>query len=380
MRILHINLALVGIGRYGIGMGKALAEVLGAKVCSVFNASLLHEEGMQDEQTLNFPYKAYSMASPSQQLAAAGRILVWARKFAPDVIHVSSGSVGPFGIKLILWPLLARLAPLVITEHDPAPHSGVDASWSARVGRWWVRYWTRHFVVHGPQCRNMLLRQGINESRISLGRHGIFAPAACSNHEQQQRDSQCILFFGALRPNKGIELLLSIADTVVQNCPQARFVVAGSSAFGRELQDSQWPARLQNMLGQMRSRPYFEVHERFVPDDEVEALFARAEITLMPYLDATQSGVAMLAMPRGSTVVATNVGDFADIITHGHTGMLCPPQADAMAQALINLLQHPQKSRRLAEAARSFALQELSWQAIVRQRLLPVYRQLAGEK
>jgi glycosyltransferase involved in cell wall biosynthesis len=379
IRVVHMNWALTGIGRYGLCLGQALSDLMGKNVLSVFNRELLERTGLTQVSDLNFEYRSYRIKTWKEQILSSISVIQQVRDFAPGLIHISSGSVAPLGVKLLLWPIMSRLAPILITEHDPSPHSGVDSRWPARLGRKVVHHFAAHYLVHGQKCREMLKDKGISGEKISLGRHGTFVGQCQQGQPPISRDQNRVLFFGALRPNKGVELLLPIADEVIKWCPQARFVVAGSADFGRELDDRAWPSRLQGILQEMRSRPYFEVHDRFVPESEVDSFFYSSAITLLPYLDATQSGVAMLAMPRGAAVVATNVGDLGEVVRHEETGLLCSANVHELAMAVIDLLRNSKKRQRIAASAHDFVHREYSWASIA-SHLLELYTSLQHSK
>ena len=129
----------------------------------------------------------------------------------------------------------------------------------------------------------------------------------------------------------------------------------------------------------MRLLPYFEVYEGFVPDEQVEYFFRRSAITVMPYKDATQSGVAMIAMPFGSTVAVTDVGDISEVVENGKTGILCAVDIQEIAMALIDLLGNPEKTKRLGCAGRDFAISNCSWANSVK-KTMPIYESIIYKK
>jgi glycosyltransferase involved in cell wall biosynthesis len=101
-------------------------------------------------------------------------------------------------------------------------------------------------------------------------------------------------------------------------------------------------------------------------------------VTLLPYLEATQSGVALMAMPLGSVVVATRVGDLPDIIEDGVTGFLCDPEPGAIAAKLMQVLSDRDRLERVrAEAARR-AKEQWNW-ARVAERTAQGYRDVLSQ-
>jgi glycosyltransferase involved in cell wall biosynthesis len=75
--------------------------------------------------------------------------------------------------------------------------------------------------------------------------------------------------------------------------------------------------------------------ERYIGDDEVEALFRAADVTVLPYRSGTQSGVTHVAYALGSPVIATTVGGITETVRDGETGLTCPPEDPVALAATI---------------------------------------------
>jgi len=84
----------------------------------------------------------------------------------------------------------------------------------------------------------------------------------------------------------------------------------------------------------------FIIYNEYIPNERVPEMFRRASIVVLPYIEATQSGVIPMAYTFARPVVATTVGSLPEIVDDGHTGLLVPPRdAQALADAIIRLLQ-----------------------------------------
>lgn len=134
-----------------------------------------------------------------------------------------------------------------------------------------------------------------------------------------------LLFFGLVRPYKGLDVLL----TALRGVPQARLTVAGEF-WGDALPDAR---RRGHALGEQ-----LDLRPGFVPDEGLPDLFAAHDAVVLPYRSATASQNARLAHAYGLPVIATRVGSFAADVEDGVDGLLVPPgDPEALAAALRSL-------------------------------------------
>jgi len=372
MRVLHVNLSPGGLGRYGALFAAAIARRSDVDVLSVFEPDLLRSEPIKhildDLPRVEAPFLTFA-----QRLKAIPRLRKTLRRWKPDIVHDTAGSGLTLGA--IALANVTRNIPWVVTEHDPVPHLGMGISFHSRLARRLIRRRAAHIFVHGPVGKEQLVSQGVDSSRVNVIYHGELGSffSQVSTEKDIEREEKTILFFGALRPNKGVELLIPIADKMHSQFPDVQFIVAGSPEVSRELKKNGWGVKLQTILRKMRSCPYFEVHDRFIPDKEVASFFQRASITLLPYLDATQSGVAMVAMPLGSIVVATRVGDIPYVIQDGQTGFLTEANVESVVAKLSFVLSYAREMQKIRDNARTWAERECNWDRIAGQ-AAEVYR------
>jgi len=112
--------------------------------------------------------------------------------------------------------------------------------------------------------------------------------------------------------------------------------------------------------------------------DDVEALLQAADLFILPSLDEGMPMSLLEAAGRRLPVVVTPVGDVADLITDGETGLLIPPEdVPALVQAITRLMEDPSLGRRMGEAVFKKLEQEYSSEAMYRH-YAEVYGLFAG--
>jgi glycosyltransferase involved in cell wall biosynthesis len=107
------------------------------------------------------------------------------------------------------------------------------------------------------------------------------------------------------------------------------------------------------------------VLNRYIADDEVEAMFRATDVTVLPYRAGTQSGVTHVAYALGSPVIATRVGGITETVREGETGLTCPPEdPEALARVLVRFFGEGLRERMAGPIAALKA--EHSWDALAR--------------
>ncbi len=184
-----------------------------------------------------------------------------------------------------------------------------------------------------------------------------FAPwdPGLSELSPSDREPARLLFFGKIRRYKGLEVLLEALGRLDGKL-EFEATIAGEFYL-----DSRPLHRLADRLG-LAKRIRWE--SRYLPDSEVPALFRSADLVVLPYLEATQSGVIPLAYQFEVPVIATSVGGLSEQVRDGKTGFLCPPgDAAALADAVLRYFAQRRQSE-FRENIRRFRA-GLSWQQVI---------------
>ncbi|WP_322816023.1 glycosyltransferase [Chloroflexus sp.] len=155
---------------------------------------------------------------------------------------------------------------------------------------------------------------------------------AALRHQWQVPDRRRILlFFGFVRPYKGLEYLIQALAEVRQQLDVHLLVVG-------EIWGS--PAYYQRYAAEFGVTEAITFVDRYVSNEELPAIFSTADVVVLPYVSATQSAVVQLAFGFGKPVITTNVGGLPEVVQDGVTGLIVPPQdAHALAQAIVHYFQ-----------------------------------------
>jgi glycosyltransferase involved in cell wall biosynthesis len=278
-----------------------------------------------------------------------------------DVVHFQWLTVQA----LDRWLLPAR--PTVLTAHDLLPRE-------PRPGQAWAQ--RRLYdavdavVVHSGYGRELLVSElGVDPGKVRVIHHGAFEHLTALDHEVPLPaelagvEGPVVLFFGLLRPYKGVDTLLD----------------AWRGVSGAEL----WIVGRPRMdLAPLRAGAGAGVRfvPRFVADAELPALFRRADIVVLPYARTERldwSGVLATALAFGKPIVVSDVGGFGEVAAAGAARVVPPADPDALRAALVGLLSDPRERAGLASGALSAARGTYSWEAAARE-TLALYRDLVG--
>jgi glycosyltransferase involved in cell wall biosynthesis len=145
-----------------------------------------------------------------------------------------------------------------------------------------------------------------------------------------------LLSFGRLLPYKGLDLLADSLKLLGAR-PGLTVRVIGSGPESPE-------------LTVLRGLPGVTVENRWVPETEVGALFSWADAVVIPYREASQSGVAAVALAANRTIVATNVGGLAEQLVNESLAVLCDPDAASLAEGLRRVIDAPPHANAAPEA------------------------------
>ncbi len=142
-----------------------------------------------------------------------------------------------------------------------------------------------------------------------------------------------ILFFGFIRGYKGLDTLLAAMPGIIRRVPGVHLLIVGEF-FEEKGQGKEWYLAKIKELGIEGS---VTVHDSYVPNEEVAEWFSASDALVLPYHEATNSGIVQIGYNFATPAVVTNVGSLSEVVLDGTTGFVVPPGdlerlADAVAR------------------------------------------------
>jgi glycosyltransferase involved in cell wall biosynthesis len=268
------------------------------------------------------------------------RIARLVRDFHPSVVHSQIHKD---------WRLLlaARApgcrVPNVVTIHDITDHPGTPPQRRLiqRVVEQSLLRGANGYIVHGHSLASRVEKQPWYRpgSPVFSIPHGVLAQPAA---QKPLPERPTVLFFGRMEYYKGLDVLIQAVEMCKGRLPDLRVIVAGR---GPELERCRELAQGDDC---------FEWHEEFIADHDIPGLFARSSLVVLPYREASQSGVALLAFANRRAVVATDAGALSEAVDNGVTGaVVAAGDPNALARALCDLLTDPSRLGTMSDAAYS---------------------------
>ncbi|MBU0722336.1 glycosyltransferase family 4 protein [Patescibacteria group bacterium] len=238
--------------------------------------------------------------------------------------------------------------PIVYTVHDPAPHLGENSIvaffYQLMVGR------AKKIIVHSKIHKEYFLKKGFFEKRVFQIQHGDYS-FLVKWQKPEIKEENNILFFGRIEKYKGIKYLLEAFYLVQKEIPRVKLVIAGQGDL--------------SSYDLIKQSSNIEILNYFIPDSQIAELFQKAKLAVLPYIEATQSGVISIAYAFKKPVVATLVGGLPELVEDGKTGYLVKPfDSRALAQAIIKILEDDETRTTMGKNGFEKMKKELSWDKI----------------
>ena len=260
--------------------------------------------------------------------------------------------------------------PVVLTAHDVMPR---EVRPGTRGGMPALLRAVDAVIVHSRAgARRVATEAGVPQERVHVIPHGAFTHLAAAPEGPPPPalagldDMRVVLFFGLVRPYKGVDLLVEALaglpeDVVLVVVGMPRMPLAPLERRAREL----------GVERRLRFVP------EFVPDSDLPAYFRRADVVALPYREIEQSGVLYTALAFGTPLVVSDVGGFSEVAERGAARLVERGSAESLRAGLLEVLADPERRAALSRAALALAASEHSWEHAA-ELTEQLYRRLAG--
>jgi glycosyltransferase involved in cell wall biosynthesis len=359
-----VRLLVVDPQAYTPWYDHALCEALAARGHDVelVTATFMHgtspaPNGYRRREAFGPPLKQLVRARPRSPLRAPLKLAghaaglasleLGSRRRRPDIVHWQWAPLpqldGP-----VLRHLPARAT--VFTAHDVLPRRSAGA-----VARWRALYDSCDRVItHSENGRMRLLGEvGVDAERVVIVPHPVIPGDGGPEPADRPQVGETVLFFGLLRPDKGLDVLIEALPALAERVPGARLEVVGSPRMPIE------PLRERAAALGVADRIAWDL--RFVSDAEASAAFARATVVCLPYREIENSGVLAEAIRHGVVPVTSAVGGLPETLARYDLPAPVPiDDAAALAGRLAEALTGDDVRAR-AIAGMQRARRELTW-------------------
>jgi D-inositol-3-phosphate glycosyltransferase len=280
------------------------------------------------------------------------------RRTSPHVVHIQWTWLP--ALDRGFFKLMAAHAPLVLTVHDTLPR---EAALTNMADMRPLYDLATRLIVHAEENRQALLtRTTISPERVSV------IPLGPSFEEQPvvpreiarkalglDIDSKVVLFFGIIKPYKGLLDLINAMALLCESIPPVHLLIAGKPEGSVE--------PYLNALAEHGLEGSATVYPEFIPSERVPTFFAASDVVCLPYREASQSAVLLTAYRFGKPVVVTDVGGLPESVEQGGNGYIVPSaNPPALAAALGKLLGDRPMRERFGARSRALAEMRFSWE------------------
>ena len=321
-------------GRRGAGPRFAAALADGMRMIPGTEVVLSLSTGAEILQGPNPPDCQFPMATYS---SVSGLTCQWLR--APFIVARLARRLAALGPDLAICAMPGPLDLMVLAAlrwtgtssfvivHDADPHPGDMTPFLMFLQRRLIRRADAVAVLSQHVAERLRQQRVVDPDRLFVISHPPFVFGPPPPPPRAHGGPLRLLCFGRLLPYKGLDLLAG-AIRQLEPQPEWELRVVGSGPESAE-------------LAALRALPAVTVENRWVPEEEIGALIAWCDALVLPYREASQSGVAPAVIAARRSVVSTRVGGLVEQLDGEPLATLCEPDADSLAAALRGTLHAP---------------------------------------
>ena len=225
--------------------------------------------------------------------------------------------------------------------------------------RWLIRF-TDYFIAQSASVEKDLLSllPSAKYKRVALPMFDLFHDRIPKEEARKQlsiNDEKVIMFFGYIRPYKGLHVLID-AMNIVKRSLNVRLLICGEY-YGDE-------KKYRTHMKEAGIEDITTVFSDYIPNEKVHIFFSAADVVVQPYISATQSAIAQIAYFFSSPIIATDVGALPEVVIHEKSGLIVPPNdPQQLANAILRFYSEEMESTLTAGASEE--RKKYTWDAMV---------------
>ena len=266
--------------------------------------------------------------------------------FSPDWIYIPMISIWA---RMIL-PFVNKKTKVITTIHDVSMHLGEKNSLIDRFNDYIIRH--SHKIVTLSERFIPLISEKyvFNTKQICWIRHGNYNYYRPVNFQNKNSITKRILFFGRIHEYKGISVLLDAMTIIKEKDPDIVLNIVGKGKFSdSDNEKINWLGKSCNIVN------------KYIPNEEIYRYFEDIDFVVVPYIEASQSGVVMLAYSFSKPVIVTNVGGLPEQVFEDTGIIVQPNDKNALADSILKMYEEPQKIPEMGKFAEEKNETVFSW-------------------
>lgn len=353
MRISLVFLGSVSAGPiYSFQMAKAMSEIKDIQLQIVisnrvenidaWDNAFAGNDNIDYHKIETYKHNLFALASSFFSYSRISRLVKAVKQFNPDVTYF------PFGCMWapLAFPVIHKFSKIVCTYHDPHPYTH-GYIWSqyiqVLIGKPAKKY-TDGIIILNQRDKGYVEQS--EKKPVAVVPHAAYSFYVADDNKTSNVINKQIAFFGRIDVYKGVDVLVDAFLKVKTN--NLKLLIAGSGTIDNIT------------LQKIKSNSNIITENRYIENDEIARLMENTDIVVLPYTNASQSGVIPMAFAFGKMVIATNVGALSEQVPSG-TGVLVEVCSDAIAEAIDNIYSTPEKILEFGRNAKRYADIALSW-------------------
>ena len=278
------------------------------------------------------------------------------KKHNPDIIHFNED---PNPFLNILSKYFLKIKKCV-TIHDVNIGHGQTTPFH-KLNRELTLSHIEKIVVLGKNTKSLLKRRDLSDKRIYQIYHGNMNYYTNFIDKECIQDKNTVIFFGRLLKYKGLKYLLKAEPIISSQVPNFKIIIV---VHGEPF---------DNYNKYVSNRDNLEIIEKYVSDNELYKFFLRSKITILPYIEASQSGPMLMSFAFSIPVISSNVGNLPQYVNQSKAGLLVNSKnPEELAKAIISILNNNKIRKRMSFRAKEYSDNYLSWKRIAKD-LLKIY-------